>query len=348
MSNLDIDKPWTWLDLRGMATNDTPRHPIGVAAERTGLTADVIRVWERRYGVVEPARNAAGQRVYSDADVERLRLLRRATDGGRSIGQVASLDPESLAELVREDEAARLRAPGTGGVPGGRGAPGPGGAGGAGGPAFESVDVAGLMERAVRLDGAGLESALRRHLSELGFAGFAEGVAAPLLRRLGDAWHAGKATAAQEHLGTVAVRRVLESVRQGEGEGPTVVVATLSGERHEAGALMAAAAAELAGWRVVYLGPDLPVADVVAAAAATGARAVCASTVYAPEGADVVERFRALRLALPDGVALFAGGAAAADLLEPLERLGVLCPGGIGELRAALAERRAVEEGRRE
>src|SRR5579864_136502 len=85
------------------------RHPIGVAAERTGLSLDVLRVWERRYGAVAPARAGGGQRLYSDADLERLRLLRLATLAGRGIGQVASLGSKELAELVREDETARGR-----------------------------------------------------------------------------------------------------------------------------------------------------------------------------------------------------------------------------------------------
>ncbi|NIP80241.1 MAG: MerR family transcriptional regulator [Gemmatimonadetes bacterium] len=67
------------------------RHPIGVVSERTGLTPDVLRVWERRYGVVEPSRSDGGQRLYTDADIERLRLLHLATLAGRSIGQVVEL-----------------------------------------------------------------------------------------------------------------------------------------------------------------------------------------------------------------------------------------------------------------
>src|SRR5918992_6378453 len=86
------------------------RHPIGVVSERTGLSPDLLRVWERRYRAVEPSRATDGQRLYSDSDVERLRLLRLATLAGRSIRQVAQLATEELTQLVREDEAARQRA----------------------------------------------------------------------------------------------------------------------------------------------------------------------------------------------------------------------------------------------
>src|SRR6202035_4511197 len=87
--------------------NRVGRHPIGVVAERTGLTPDVLRVWERRYRAVEPTRTEGGQRLYSDADIERLRLMYLATGAGRGISQVARLDTEELTRLVREDAEAR-------------------------------------------------------------------------------------------------------------------------------------------------------------------------------------------------------------------------------------------------
>ncbi|MEJ7810707.1 MAG: MerR family transcriptional regulator, partial [Gemmatimonadaceae bacterium] len=91
--------------------HETPRHPIGVVAERTGLSPDVLRVWERRYGVVRPVRASGGQRLYSTADVERLRLLHRATEAGRNISQLARLSIGELGQLVQEDDAARALAP---------------------------------------------------------------------------------------------------------------------------------------------------------------------------------------------------------------------------------------------
>lgn len=296
----------------------TPRHPIGVAAERTGLTADVIRAWERRYGAVEPARDDAGQRLYTDADVERLRMLHRATEGGRSISQVVGLSRATLAELVSGDEAARAER------------------------RSERPDVEDLLERAKSLDGPGLEVSLRRALLVEGLPGFAERVAAPLLHRLGAAWHAGEITPAQEHVASAAITRVLTTMRVGREVGPVAVVATLAGERHEVGALLAAAAAELAGWQVVYLGPDLPPEDLVRAVGSTGARAVCASVVYAPTPAEVQARFRFLRSRLPDDVEVYAGGAAAVALKEELELFGVRCPDGMEGLRKALERQAGV------
>ena len=88
-----------------------PRHPIKVVARRTGLTPDVLRVWEKRYRAVSPTRLDTGRRLYSDADVERLLLLRRATLAGRRIGQVAKMPNAELEPLVVDDETAMAVAP---------------------------------------------------------------------------------------------------------------------------------------------------------------------------------------------------------------------------------------------
>jgi methylmalonyl-CoA mutase cobalamin-binding subunit len=99
---------------------------------------------------------------------------------------------------------------------------------------------------------------------------------------------------------------------------------------------MAAAAAELAGWRVVYLGADLPVDEVADAAERTGARAVCLSVVYGGRAADTQAAFRSLRARLPDRVEVYAGGAGASSIREELELFGVRCPEGMAGLRQAL------------
>ena len=76
--------------------NRQPRYPLRAVIRRTGLTADVIRAWERRYGAVSPSRSEGGQRLYSEHDVIRLSLLRKATAEGHSIGEIARLDDASL------------------------------------------------------------------------------------------------------------------------------------------------------------------------------------------------------------------------------------------------------------
>ena len=85
------------------STYEEPRHPIRIVSSRTGIPQDLLRAWEKRYQAVVPARSPNGRRLYSDADINKLRLLKRAVSAGRRIGDVASLTIEELNSLIEED-----------------------------------------------------------------------------------------------------------------------------------------------------------------------------------------------------------------------------------------------------
>jgi DNA-binding transcriptional MerR regulator/methylmalonyl-CoA mutase cobalamin-binding subunit len=300
------------------------RHPIGVVSERTGLSPDLLRVWERRYRAVGPSRAPDGQRLYSDTDVERLRLLRLATLAGRSIGQVAQLGTEELTQLVREDEAARQRA-----VRWEERAV----------PASVGEDVDRALELARAVDAPGLESLLRRTAAALGVPVFLDALVAPLLRRMGEEWEAGRLAVAQEHLATAIVQRVLEGIIHflvAPHGAPNLLLATLAGDHHKMGALLAATAAAAEGWRVTYLGPDLPAGEIATAAVAAGARVVGVSIVRVVEPERVLTELRTVRTRLPVSVPLLAGGAGAVALAPALDGSGIHVVGDLSDLRAAL------------
>ncbi|MFN2564097.1 MAG: cobalamin-dependent protein [Gemmatimonadaceae bacterium] len=306
------------------AEPDVARHPIGVVAERTGLSPDLLRVWERRYRAVEPSRSLDGQRAYSDADVERLRLLRLATMAGRSIRQVARLTTDELARLVREDEVARQevsRRAETAVL------------------ASAEEDVERALELTRAVNAPGLESFLRRGAAAFGVPLFLDGLAAPLLRRMGEEWQAGRLTPAQEHVATAIIQRVLEGVIQfliAPHDAPNLLLATPVGEQHKMGSVLAAAAAAAEGWRVTYLGPDLPAGEIAAAAVAVEARVVGVSIIYPGERDRVLAELRTLRSRLSASVPLVAGGAAAVALAPELRGAGIHVVQDLSELRAAL------------
>ncbi len=274
------------------------RHPMGVVVQRTGLTAHVLRAWERRYGAVEPGRTEGGQRLYSDADVLRLRLLRRATEGGRSIGSVAELPMEALVSLVGEDaEAAGPRRVGpTVGAPGTR-----------------ELYLRECLMAADRLDAQALRATLMRAVVRLSAPVFLAEVVAPLLERVGELWAAGQLRPAQEHVVSTAVRQVLDwllSRYEAPADAPLLVAGTPSGELHEFGAMLAAVVAADAGWRVLYLGPSLPASEIAGAAERAEATVVAVSVVDGEAG-DVEragEELEALRSMLPEGILLVTGG----------------------------------------
>jgi DNA-binding transcriptional MerR regulator/methylmalonyl-CoA mutase cobalamin-binding subunit len=295
-----------------------------VVAERTGLSLDVLRVWERRYGAVAPTRANGGQRLYSDADLERLRLLRLATLAGRGIRQVASLGTDELAELVRDDETARRR--------NGTWEP-------VVVPAAAENDIERALAYARALDGLALESLLRRSVAVLGMAVFLDALAEPLLERIDKERDAGSLTTTQERLATFTIRRVLDGavlsliVPNGASH---LLVATPAGERRELGALVVAAAAAAEGWRVTYLGPDLSADEIAGAAAGTAAQAVGVSVSRPARRESLVTELRRVRAALPAIVPLLVAGVGAHGLASQLEGAGIHVIGDLAHLRAAL------------
>jgi MerR family transcriptional regulator, light-induced transcriptional regulator len=298
---------------------EEPRHTIRVVSERTGLTPDVLRVWERRYAVVSPTRAPGGQRVYTDAELERLRLLRLATAAGRPIGTVAELPSEELERLVREDEASRPPVPYAPQRP----------------DRSEEVEAAVALIRA--MDAPGLDALLRRRLAVLGVGAFLEELIAPLLLRVGDEWHMGRMTIAQEHLSSSVVTQVLMSIVRTpmrDGSETRVLIATTSGDQHELGALLVAASATAAGWHVIYLGPNLPAHEIAQAAVATRASMIALSLVYAPDAMQTIREIRALREAVPQEIPVVLGGSAALRMRDRLRLPGVM----IGDALSFLAE----------
>ena len=301
------------------------RHPIAVVAERTGLSQDLLRVWERRYQAVVPARGPGGQRLYSDADVERLGLLEAATRGGRSISKVAPLSTEALAALVNEDDAARDQRELAGiTVP-------------------EQADVVvRALALARALDSAALDDALRRSSATLGMPAFVESVAVPLLRRVGEEWHAGRLALAPEHLVTSLLHGVItESMHtfSRQGDARKLLVTTTAGERHAIGAALVGAAAAVEGWNVLYLGVDLPAAEIALAAVSAGVSLVAISIVYVEHRDATIEQLRTLRLRLPAAIGLIAGGSGANALSAELHAIGVHVESTIAGLLVELRRR---------
>lgn len=301
----------------------TPRHPIRVAAKRSGLTPAALRAWERRYQAVHPGRSEGGQRLYSDRDVERLRTLRALTEVGRPISMVAELSTESAKELLLQDRTA-IGDPSV--AVAAEVAPGP----------LDPVDLVDeALRQVVALDPDGLERTLWRGTMTLGASTFLAEVVGPLLTRIGEGWVAGEITPGQEHLATGVVERTLARLTDAAGptSGPGLVVATLPGERHGLGARLVAAAAVLEGWSVTYLGTDLPESDIAGAAAGVGARAVAISVVQDRAGSSIPS-LALLRELLDPKTLLLVGGGGAAGLDHDRLPEGVLVLDGLAGLRA--------------
>jgi DNA-binding transcriptional MerR regulator/methylmalonyl-CoA mutase cobalamin-binding subunit len=303
----------------------TPKYPVRLVAVRTGLSPHVLRAWERRYRAVTPTRTDGGQRLYSDLDVQRLLHLQRLTDRGHAIGRIAALPLDELARLD-EEAAERLPVPGlTRSDDGGSDLPG--------------QAVTNALAATRRLDAVELMAVLERAAVSLGVPVFIDQVVAPALAHIGHGWSERSVSVAQEHMATAVFRRVLGwllRVYEARSDAPRIVVATPPGHGHELGALMAAASAAAEGWGVTYLGPDLPVMDLVGAAAQAGARVVAISAVYQPSGADLLGALRETRASLPEGIPLLAGGPAALAIGAEARAAGVYVVESLADFRTLL------------
>jgi DNA-binding transcriptional MerR regulator/methylmalonyl-CoA mutase cobalamin-binding subunit len=288
---------------------------------RTGLSADVLRAWEKRYQAVSPDRSGGGQRLYSDDDLTRLTLLQQVTSNGRNISQVARLDADQLRALLVEDAAAALAV-------------------GNDRTAAKTPDLLDrLLDAAARLDGEELDRQLRRSTLQLGAAAAIERVIVPFLHEIGARWHRNELNPAHEHLASAVVQRNLHRLLEGGGvatDAPRIVVAALPGERHEIGLQVVAAVAAGEEWRVVYLGADLPIETIASATRQSEARVLAISVVSGNGKAPVVAGLTALRKALGRSVTIVVGGAAAPHYRAELDPLGILVLDDLAGLRSFL------------
>jgi DNA-binding transcriptional MerR regulator/methylmalonyl-CoA mutase cobalamin-binding subunit len=306
-------------------------HTIDAVSRKTGLSAHVIRIWEKRYRAVQPARSVSNRRQYSDEEIDRLSLLRALTQSGQSISYVAKLPTETLRTLV----TAPLPPSGDAPLPFRAQAAEPS-------PAL-LIDESLAAVRA--FDTRALASALKRAELALGTQGMLQRVAAPLARTLGELWRDGSITAAHEHFASALLRTHLAQTAAtfaGSSHQPVLVVATPAGQLHELGALLVSAFAANLGWHVTYLGASLPAAEIAAAAMQNRARAVALSLVYPDDDPRLESELIRLREALPPSVGLIAGGRAVAAYQPALERIGAFPATELSALGTVLDRLRAT------
>ena len=233
------------------AVSVTPKYLIGRVTKLTGLSIDVIRVWERRYGAVRPVRSDGGTRLYSDADIRRLRRLRQAVDSGHSIGQAARLSESELDELIADAQ-----------------------------PSIEATDPYRIvLERfieAVRtMDVVSADQELARAATLFPVRELVTRIAAPIADELCERRAQKDFSVAHERLALGLLRSMLGSLFRlypPSGIADTIILAAPAGERSEFGLWLAALLAAAHGWRVVCLGADVPATEIARAVRLTNAR----------------------------------------------------------------------------
>ncbi len=288
------------------------RFSMKYVSRRTGLTPHTIRVWERRYGAVMPERTETNHRLYSEADIERLLLLRHATLAGHSIGQIANLPLEDLRELVKTDSGALPQKQ----------------------PMAKQSETASAEESLAEafkaleaFDRSRLERVLHHASASFSQPVLIERFLTPFLRGIGEKWREGTLRVAQEHFASAIIRGFLARLRRitsASATDPILLIATPSGQYHEFGAFFAALAASDCGWHSLYLGPNLPAEEIAGAAVANRVQGVALSIVYPAGDPRLVEELELLRRCLPSGMPILVGGRAAATYAATLDAIGAV------------------------
>ena len=218
-------------------------HRIHRVAKLTGLSKDVIRVWERRYDLIKPSRSSNRYREYSDEEVALLRFVKAQMEQGATIGSLAAEGRDSLVARMRvaTPVSAEEQKP------------------------HERLldDLMGSLDP---LDKAGFERRLNGAVAVIPFDEAVQRILLPLQRRIGELWHQDRLNVAVEHYVTKIVQQKLFSVMNQlpvNEFGPRILIACPEGETHEIGAQAVAYIAATRGCHVYYLGPDLPSSNLV-------------------------------------------------------------------------------------
>jgi methylmalonyl-CoA mutase cobalamin-binding subunit len=241
-----------------------------------------------------------------------LALLRDLTAQGHSIGLVAALPIDALESML---EKGRMNPSASSNRP-------------------ERIvrggdTVAVMLEKCLRsteqLDRQQLELDLGRASTMFALHELLDELIGPLMERVGNRWRTGELRPAQEHMATDAVRAFLSARRASytpREDGPVIVVTTPSGQTHEIGALMVSLIARASGWNDIYLGPNLPADDIVAAVMKSRAKGLALSIVYPSEDGRIENELAFLRQQLPAGTRVFVGGRAADSYGDALQHMG--------------------------
>jgi methanogenic corrinoid protein MtbC1 len=276
-----------------MATVESELLSIGDICSETGLSADVVRVWERRYGFPVPVRLPSGHRRYRQADLHQLRLMAEAVAQGHRPSMVVRAGEVALKRLLVPTANPRVEA---------------------------------LFQAVVGMDTERMRRLLREALEEVGWKPFLQDIITRLLDRVGMAWAEGSIGIQHEHLLTEVLEDLLRELRLkfwAVPERGKVLLCTLPGERHRLGLLMAALAYAAQGTSTELLGVDLPVASIAQAARTLRADRVAVSLSIQSSGEPTRRLLLDLLERLPPGCRLIVGGQGAARTrkVEGVERM---------------------------
>jgi DNA-binding transcriptional MerR regulator/methylmalonyl-CoA mutase cobalamin-binding subunit len=302
---------------------NAPSFNIAAVERDTGLSKDVLRMWERRYGFPQPSRDANGERVYPAEQVERLRLIKRLIDQGHRPGNLIARRTDELSLLApRRARPTRME-----------------------GEALDAAELEELLALIKRHDANGYVDALQQRLARLGLERFVQDIVAPLTRQVGEAWEDGRFEMFEEHLFTELTKRVLRqaiaALPRGTGS-PRVLLTSVPDELHILGLLMVEGLLALEGAECIPLGTQMPLLEISRAAEAHRVDIVALSFSAAFPPRHIPALLQQLRALLPNEVKLWVGGSGVFRITLPS---GVHRFASLEQGIKALAEWRSERDG---
>jgi len=274
--------------------NQPPNSALSISAveRETGLSKDVLRKWETRYGFPSPLRDSLGERAYPLPQVDRLRLIKRLMDAGMRPSRLVNESDENLNALALASQSPQISS--------------------------KDGDVETLtLDKLRKQDPSGLRQLLYRELMRQGIQCFVQDTLVPLNHAIGEAWACGELSIHEEHVYSEAVQGLLRETiaKLSDSQGrPRVLMTTLPEEQHGLGLLMLAAVLSLRGAYCISLGTQTPVQDIVEAAEAHRADVVALSFSNAYPQRRILPALEELRQRLDGEVKVWAGGAGCARL----------------------------------
>ncbi len=271
---------------------NTATFNIAAVERDTGLSKDVLRMWERRYGFPVPSRDSNGERCYPAEQVDRLRQIKRLMDLGHRPGKLIATPPEELGGLAsRRSTSATVDM------------------------AADDGELSELLALIKQHDAAAYQQAMQQRLARQGLQRFVQDTVAPLTRQVGEKWEDGSFEVFEEHLYTELTKRLLRqaiATLPGGPRGPRVLFTSVPEEAHVLGLLMVEALFALEGAECIPLGTQMPLLEIGRAAAAHQAEIVALSFSGAFPQRQIPGLLHQLRLILPEKTALWVGGSGVA------------------------------------
>ncbi len=296
---------------------------INVVSKQTGLSQFVIRAWENRYNAVVPNRTDTNRRVYSESDIEKLKLLKNLTESGFNISNIANLEIPELQNLITKGITGSVNESKF---------------------SADTKTIEACMNAIKNYNGSDLYQILQRASIEFTNLELINEILLPLIYEIGENWHQGKLKIAQEHLATAVIQNFLKNlinIYRPKRISPKLVTAAPKGQQHELGALIVSLVAASEGWNLIYLGSDLPINEISETVNNSDSDVLALSIVYPAYDFVLFNELTKLKEKLNKKVKIIFGGKAAHSYTDAAKEINATIITDLNDFRNKL---RSIEK----